>query len=115
MKAGGNTARDTDWPGDLLGPVSQLPAFSRLWVAFSGGLDSAMLLQVAASCHPAVTALHITHQLQPNHPQTDHSCRRPCDRLRLELVAQRLNVEVKDTAAGGAEAAARAARYDGLR
>src|SRR5690554_4669206 len=108
MKAGGNTARDTDWPGDLLGPVSQLPAFSRLWVAFSGGLDSAMLLQVAASCHPSVTALHINHQLQPNHQQTEQFCRRTCERLGVELVVQRVNVEVKDTGAGGLEEAARA-------
>jgi len=115
MKAGGNTARDTDWPGDLLGPVSQLPAFSRLWVAFSGGLDSAMLLQVAASCHPSVTALHINHQLQPNHQQTEQFCRRTCERLGVELVVQRVNVEVKDTGAGGLEEAARAARYDVFR
>src|SRR5690554_8229886 len=74
-----------------------------------------MLLQVAASCHPSVTALHINHQLQPNHQQTEQFCRRTCERLGVELGVQRVLVEVKDTGAGGLEEAARAARYDEFR
>ncbi|GGC79883.1 tRNA lysidine(34) synthetase TilS [Marinobacter halophilus] len=109
MKAGGNAARDAGWPGDLLGPVSSLPEFSRLWVAFSGGLDSSLLLHVAAACHPDVTALHINHQLQPNHEQTEQFCRDACARLGVALVVER--VEVAGSGAGGLEDAARGARY----
>ncbi len=109
MKAGGNAARDPDWPGDLVEPVSTLPDYSRLWVAFSGGLDSALLLHVVSACHPDVTALHINHQLQPNHEQTEQFCRDTCARLSVPLVVQR--VEVGVAGASGLEAAARSARY----
>ena len=112
MKAGGNTARASGWPGDLLGPVSQLPEYSRLWVAFSGGLDSTLLLQAASACHPSVTALHINHQLQPNHQQTEQFCRDVCEQLGVELSVARVDVPVGARGAGGLEDAARTARYE---
>ena len=111
MKAGGNPARNADWPNDLLRPVSTLPEYTRLWVAFSGGLDSALLLHVVASCHSDVTALHINHQLQSNHQQTEQFCRDVCDRLGVPLAVECVDVEVSDTGAGGLEEAARNARY----
>ena len=109
MKAGGNAARSSDWPGDLLEPVRALPDHSRLWVAFSGGLDSALLLHVVAACHPDVTALHINHQLQTNHEQTEQFCRDTCAQLSVPLVVHRVDVGVAGT--GGLEEAARRARY----
>ncbi|MFV8570937.1 tRNA lysidine(34) synthetase TilS [Marinobacter sp. SBS5] len=111
MKAGGNPARHADWPDDLLGPVSTLPEYSRLWVAFSGGLDSVLLLHVAASCHSDITALHINHQLQANHQQTEQFCRDVCESLGVPIVVERVDVPVSNTAAGGLEEAARNARY----
>jgi len=115
MKAAGNPTGPADWPGDLLGPVSQLPPFSRLWVALSGGLDSSLLLNVVAACHPSVTALHINHQLQPNHPQTEQFCRELCCSLGVQLRVVRVTVPVKDAGAGGLEEAAREARYSVFR
>ncbi len=109
MKAGGNAARSSDWPVDLFEPVSALPDHSRLWVAFSGGLDSALLLHVVAACHPDVTALHINHQLQNNHEQTEQFCRDTCAQLSVPLVVHRVDVGV--TVTGGLEEAARRARY----
>ncbi|WP_323752860.1 tRNA lysidine(34) synthetase TilS [Marinobacter sp.] len=111
MKAGGNPARHADWPDDLLLPVSTLPKYSRLWVAFSGGLDSALLLHVAASCHADVTALHINHQLQTNHQQTEQFCRDVCVSLGVPIVVEYVDVPVSGTGAGGLEEAARDARY----
>ncbi|MFO8140330.1 MAG: tRNA lysidine(34) synthetase TilS, partial [Marinobacter sp.] len=111
MKAGGNAARGAGWPDDLLGPVSSLPESSRLWVAFSGGLDSALLLHVVAACHPDVTALHINHQLQPDHQQTEQFCRDVCARLGVPVVVERVEVAVAGSGAGGLEEAARSARY----
>lgn len=111
MKAGGNAARDADWPDDLLGPVSALPESSRLWVAFSGGLDSVLLLHVVAACHADVTALHINHQLQPNHQQTEQFCRDVCARLGVPVVVERVEVAGAGSGAGGLEEAARSARY----
>jgi len=111
MKAGGNPARNAEWPDDLSAPVSTLPEHSRLWVAFSGGLDSALLLHVVASCHCDVTAIHINHQLQSNHRQTEQFCRDVCDQLGVPIVVEHVDVEVSDTGAGGLEEAARNARY----
>ncbi|MBJ6138215.1 tRNA lysidine(34) synthetase TilS [Marinobacter litoralis] len=111
MKAGGNSARHADWPDDLRAPVSTLPEYSRLWIAFSGGLDSALLLHVAAACHSNITALHINHQLQANHQQTEQFCRDVCERLGVPIVVEHVDVPVSDTAAGGLEEAARNARY----
>jgi len=109
MKAGGKVARDVDWPGDLLAPVSALPEHSRLWVAFSGGLDSTLLLHVASACHSDVTALHINHQLQPNHEQTEQFCRDACAHLGVPLIVEKVELAVAGT--GGLEEAARSARY----
>ncbi|WP_372964093.1 tRNA lysidine(34) synthetase TilS [Marinobacter sp.] len=111
MKAGGNTVRESGWPSDLLRPVSTLPVFSRLWVAFSGGLDSALLLHVAASCHSEITALHVNHQLQPNHEQTEQFCRDVCAKLGVPIVVERVEVTVAENGVGGLEEAARSARY----
>lgn len=111
MKAGGNPARPVDWPNDLLGPINTLPEHSRLWVAFSGGLDSALLLHVVASCHSDVTAIHINHQLQANHQQTEQFCRDVCEGLGVPILVECVDVEVSDTGAGGLEEAARNARY----
>ncbi|MBE0485252.1 tRNA lysidine(34) synthetase TilS [Marinobacter sp.] len=115
MKAGGNAIQPPGWPDDLLGPVCSLPEYTRLWVAFSGGLDSALLLQVAAACHPDVTALHVNHQLQPNHEQTEQFCRDECARLGVQLVVERVDVALANTGAGGLEGAARSARYQAFK
>ncbi|MBY6034911.1 tRNA lysidine(34) synthetase TilS [Marinobacter daepoensis] len=109
MKAGGNTTAGTEWPEDLLGPILNLPDYHQLWVAFSGGLDSSLLLQVVAAAHPAVRALHINHQLQPNHEDTERTCREVCERLGVSLNVHRVSVDAED---GGIEAAAREARYE---
>ncbi len=111
MNTGGNAARDIDWPADLLQPVRALPEHNVIRVAFSGGLDSSLLLQVAAACHSNVTAVHVNHQLQPNHEQTEQLCRDICARLSVPIVVERVDVPVGSSGAGGLEEAARSARY----
>ncbi|PSF05341.1 tRNA lysidine(34) synthetase TilS [Marinobacter fuscus] len=108
MTAGGKAAPGDSWPEDLLGPLRNLPAHRKLWVALSGGLDSSLLLHVVAERHPDVTALHINHQLQPNHLQTEQACRALCVHLGVPLEVRRVSVV---PGRGGLELAARDARY----
>lgn len=82
-----------------------------VWVALSGGLDSALLLSLAADAcrrHPRpLFALHIHHGLQAAADDFEHHCRWLCSRLGVPLFVERVQVESGD----GIEAAARRARY----
>lgn len=115
MKAGANAPVLADWPEDLSRPVSSLNPSGQLWVAFSGGLDSTLLLHVAAACHPGVRAIHVNHQLQPNHLETEAFCRDVCERLGVTLVVERVDVALPGPGIRGVEAAARKARYQVFR
>ncbi len=104
------------WPEALSAPVRELSDFSRLWVALSGGLDSTLLLHLAAHCHGAagaVNAVHVNHQLQPNASETEAFCRTLCTGLKVPLVVERVSVEPSKNrgGSGGIEEAARKARY----
>ena len=91
---------------------AQLPP--RLTVAFSGGLDSTVLL--AALCRlelPArVRAAHVDHGLHPQSAAWSAHCAATAAALGAEFVAAR--VAVDRTAGQGLEAAARDARYRAL-
>jgi tRNA(Ile)-lysidine synthase len=97
--------------GDFQGSPSLPP---RLTVAFSGGLDSTVLL--AALCRlrlPArVRAAHVDHALQPQSAEWSERCAATAAALGAEFVAARVDV---DRASGhGLEAAARESRYEAL-
>ncbi|GHD53237.1 tRNA(Ile)-lysidine synthase [Marinobacter persicus] len=111
MKTGGKPAPVTDWPDDLSRPVRSLPEHRALRVALSGGLDSLLLLHVAAACHADVVAVHVNHQLQPDHEETEQFCRDVCAELSVPIIVERISVPVGTGQAGGLEDAARNARY----
>lgn len=104
------------WPESLCEPVRSLPDHSRLWVALSGGLDSVVLLHLAAFCHRSQAlcgAIHVNHQLQPNASETEAFCRAQCERLNIPFVARKVTVNTgkDEPGPGGVEEAARKARY----
>lgn len=116
MTTGGKPVPDFAWPEALCAPVRSLPAHNRLWVAFSGGLDSTLLLHLAACCFPGspdLRAVHINHQLQANSERSEQFCRRTCEALGIDLLVRRVDVRTEKAGggAGGIEAAARHARY----
>lgn len=85
------------------------------YVAFSGGLDSTVLLhRLAAHCrrHPAppLRALHIHHGLQTAANAWPEHCRAVCDALGVELEV----IPVVVAASASLEQAARDARYAAL-
>lgn len=92
--------------------LTKTPAERPVWIALSGGLDSCLLLALAAHAahsHPrAIYALHVNHGLQAAASDFECHCRAFCSRLGVPLFVEHVHVE---PAGKGIEAAAREARY----
>lgn len=98
----------------LLSTLQALPPASRYWVAFSGGLDSTVLLHLMAGLQDKLggelCALHIDHGLSSHSADWSARCRQYCESLGVPLTAER--VTVRNLQLKGLEAAARHARYE---
>jgi tRNA(Ile)-lysidine synthase len=99
------------------GLAALLPArVRRLSIAYSGGLDSTVLLsalaQLADILGVELRALHVDHQLQAASSEWSEHCRSTAAALRIPCSVLRVVVR---PGAEGLEAAARSARYDALR
>ena len=87
----------SDWGGD-----------GTVYVGYSGGLDSTVLLHGAHALWPErVVAIHVNHGLQQAASAFDEHCRQQCERLGVVLRVHAANVPET----GNTEAAARAERY----
>jgi tRNA(Ile)-lysidine synthase len=89
----------------------------RLCVAFSGGLDSAVLLHALAALRAErpewiVRAVHVDHQMQASSGEWAIHCARYAESLGIALHVERV---VVPRGAQGPEAAARGMRYAALR
>lgn len=100
----------------LLGP--RFPTDGRLWVAYSGGLDSSALLHASVTLFATrsrepiareLRAVHVDHGLSPESARWAAHCRRQCKRLRVPLVERR--VQRLRQRGESLEAVAREARY----
>ncbi|THD01514.1 tRNA lysidine(34) synthetase TilS [Panacagrimonas perspica] len=90
-----------------------LPGSGRVRVAFSGGLDSTVLLHALAKAGVKdLAAIHVHHGLQALADDWVAHCEQVCAALGVALQVVRVNVE---DAGQGVEAAAREARYMALR
>ncbi|WP_336368503.1 tRNA lysidine(34) synthetase TilS [Marinobacter sp. C2H3] len=110
----GAQAATSPWPEPLIALVRSLPEYRRLWVAFSGGLDSTVLLHLAVAARATAelpTAIHVNHQLQPNADAMAQHCQDVAATLGVPVQVHRVSVVASDTPAGGLEEAARNARY----
>ena len=79
----------------------------KVWVGFSGGLDSTVLLHVLSSV-PHARAIHVNHNISPNSDAWESHCRNVCQSLEVPLVVEHVSVAPN----GNLEANARAVRYE---
>jgi tRNA(Ile)-lysidine synthase len=90
---------------------------SGLLIAFSGGVDSTVLLHAAAALRSTLPwplrAVHINHQLHSDARAWAAHCRSVA--AGLDIAFEHLDVTLAHTARDGIEAAARSARYEALR
>jgi len=96
--------------------LQTLPPASRLIVAFSGGLDSHVLLHALAGLRSEgfceLHAIHIHHGLNPQADAWAEHCARVC--RDLDVGFEVLAVDARADSGESPEAAARAARYQAL-
>ncbi|MGO1691491.1 MAG: tRNA lysidine(34) synthetase TilS [Marinobacter sp.] len=111
MTQGAKPAPGCAFSEALSAPVKAVSGYRRLWVALSGGLDSILLLHLAARCHPGVRAVHINHQLQANAGETETFCRNVCAELSVPFTVQSVTVKLGSGPSEGLEESARKARY----
>jgi tRNA(Ile)-lysidine synthase len=79
----------------------------RVFVGYSGGMDSTVLLHAAIAASPVpVTAVHANHGLDPQAGRWQAHCERVCAQWGVGLESREVSV-----GHGNVEAAARAARY----
>lgn len=100
---------------DMLGGVlSALPSGARIGIAFSGGLDSSVLLDAAVRVAgaPRCVALHVNHGLSSNAGRWEAHCEAAARALGAGFDVE--HVEVRRGAGESVEAAAREARYHAL-
>jgi len=94
-----------------------VPSPHRLWVAYSGGLDSTVLLHALAAQRDALlaplAAVHVDHNLHPESPRWAEHCGAVCESLNIPLESFGISVDL--SAGAGPEAAARDARYQVFR
>jgi tRNA(Ile)-lysidine synthase len=94
---------------DTLTPPS-LPPGATVWAAFSGGLDSTVLLHRLRESGLPVRALHVNHHLQPAANRWVEHCKEFCAQLGVPIYV--LDVKIDPNDPEGPEGAARLARYE---
>ncbi|MBD3612398.1 MAG: tRNA lysidine(34) synthetase TilS [Hydrogenovibrio crunogenus] len=90
------------------------PSPVQFLVAFSGGLDSTVMLDALCKhvSPQSIHAVYINHGLQPESNQWADACKKACERLGVKF--ESVDVQVSDISRQGIEAVARQKRYEAL-
>ncbi|MEQ9903284.1 tRNA lysidine(34) synthetase TilS [Pectobacterium aroidearum] len=95
--------------------VAQTAGCGSILLAYSGGLDSSVLLHLLVAVRQrsglAIRAAYIHHGLNPLADSWAEHCRQQCERWQVSFASLPVVVEAQN---GGIEAAARTARYQAL-
>ncbi len=104
------------WSKAVVEQVVEAGDGKTIWLAYSGGIDSHVLLHCLATSpeidNTRLHAIHINHQLNPESPQWAKHCADVAHALQIQLTC--LDVDVVDIEVLGVEAAARQARYQAI-
>lgn len=100
-------------PHSVLPTLRRLEPARRFLLAFSGGLDSTVLLhalcQLRAELNAELVAVHVNHRLQPAAGAWAEHCRRTCEAWNVPYMLREIDVRLAPGVSP--EAAAREARY----
>ena len=92
------------------------PSARRYLVAFSGGMDSSVLLDalstVCEELDVELEAIHIDHGLHPDSPRWTRHCREFCESRGIPFI--NISLELKIPPGESIEGCAREARYDAI-
>ena len=90
----------------------ELPANSKIWIAYSGGLDSTVLLHACVQVYgaPCIRALHINHQLSSSSDLWVEHCLQTANQWDVDLTVDKVEI-----APGNLEHQARLSRYSMFR
>ncbi|MCK5669303.1 MAG: tRNA lysidine(34) synthetase TilS, partial [Gammaproteobacteria bacterium] len=96
--------------------LSEYPDAETCWIAYSGGLDSHVLLHVLASIqneiNPKLVAVHINHGISSDADLWGKHCQKTCQDHTIEF--QTFSVDLSQKSDKGTEAFAREKRYEVL-
>lgn len=95
---------------DSINQLLKKESYRRIWVAYSGGVDSHVLLSALEKIIPGeqISAIHINHNLSPESEQWQQHCARVCDQLSIAFHSASVSIASQGD---GIEAAARKTRY----
>ncbi len=103
-------------PQSIVTEIIKRASGKKIWLAYSGGVDSHVLLHILATSNAAeldgLRVVHVDHGLQAKSKEWSQHCELVCTTLKVNF--HYLNVNVSDVATLGLEAAARRARYDAI-
>ena len=79
---------------------------NRLWIAFSGGVDSTVLLHAASKAYEPhqLTVVHVNHRVSPNADSWELHCKNVATRLGLEFHSKRVSLRGKNLEYEGRQA-----------
>lgn len=102
---------------DILSVFQRLTEIQRFWIAYSGGLDSSVLLHLLSTNRDQldsdIIAIHVNHQISKNSDVWTKHCEITCEQLGIEL--KKITIDASNPEGTGPEAHARQLRYDAIR
>lgn len=100
-------------PDCLRSGLARIPESQRLWIAYSGGLDSQVLLHALAALSEGkhrLQAIHVNHGWHPHAQQWAQRCMQECDGLGISCQIVEVNAQAQK--GQSLEALARTVRYE---